>query len=99
MKFLKLIHNLISVFKTRLTKNNNDRKNTVQEHLQSNELEMKLALLIKNIEAVDLADLKQVEYKRINQETKNDLFSSYRLDFHTRTELKHFKNKYKSLLL
>ena len=99
MKFLKLIHNLISVFKTRLIKNNNDRENTVQQHLQSDELEIKLALLIKNIEAVDQADLKQVEYKRINHETKNDLFSSYRLDFHTRIELKHFKNKYKSLLL
>ena len=58
MKFLKLIHNLISVFKTRLTKNNNDRENTVQQHLQSDELEIKLALLIKNIEAVDQADLK-----------------------------------------
>ena len=98
MKFLVMIHNLISAFKTRLIKNNNDKKNIAQ-HPQSNKLEIKLALLIKDIEAVDQADLKQVEYKRINQEVKNDLFSSFRLDFHTRMELNSFKKKYKSLLL
>ena len=99
MKFQVLIRNLISTFKTKLIKNNNDKKNIIHQHPQSDELERKLALLIKDIEAVDPADLKQVEYKRMNQETKNDLFSSYRLDFHTRDELNHFKKKYKSLLL
>ena len=99
MKFLMLIHNLIGAFKTRLLKNNNDKENIINQHLQSNELQKKLALLIKDIEAVDQADLKQVEYKRMNQETKNDLFSSYRLDFHTRDELNRFKTKYRSIIL
>jgi len=80
-------------------KDNNEKENIVNQYLQSDELQIKLALLIKDIDAVDQADLKQVEYKRMNQETKNDLFSSYRLDFHTRDELNHFKKKYRSLLL
>jgi len=95
MKFLTSFHNLISAFKTRLVKNNNDE----QKDLQSDDLEKKLALLIKDIEAVDQADLKHVEYKRMNQEVKNDLFSSCRLDFPTRMELNSFKKKYQSLLL
>jgi hypothetical protein len=95
MKFLTPFHNLISAFKTRLVKNNNDE----QKDLQSDNLEKKLALLIKDIEAVDQADLKHVEYKRMNQEVKNDLFSSCRLDFPTRMELNSFKKKYQSLLL
>ena len=99
MKFLTPFNNLINVFITKLVKNNNDKENIVNQHLQREKLQIKLALLIKDIDAVDQADLKQVEYKRMNQETKNDLFSSYRLDFHTRDELNHFKTKYKSLLL
>jgi hypothetical protein len=95
MKFLTPFHNLISAFKTRLVKNNNDE----QKDLQSDDLEKKLALLIKDIEAVDQADLKHVEYKKMDKGTKNDLFSSYRLDFHTRDALNYFKKKYKSLLL
>ena len=99
MKFLTPFHNLINVIKTKLVKDNNEEKNIVNQHLQSDKLQIKLALLIKDIDAVDQVDLKQVEYKRMNQETKNDLFSSYRLDFHTRDELNHFKKKYRSLLL
>jgi len=99
MKFLTPLHNLINLIKTKLVKDNNKEENIVNQHLQSDELQIKLALLIKDIDAVDQADLKQVEYKRMNQETKNDLFSSYRLDFHTRDELNHFKKKYRSLLL
>ena len=99
MKFLTPFHNLINVIKTKLVKDNNEEKNIVNQHIQSDKLQIKLALLIKDIDAVDQADLKKVEYKRMNQETKNDLFSSYRLDFHTRNELNHFKRKYRSLLL
>ena len=97
MKFQMLIHNLINTFKTRLIKNNNN--NIIYQHPQSDKLERKLALLIKDIETVDRMDLKQVEFKRINQETENDLFSSCRLDFHTRDELNRFKTKYRSLIL
>jgi hypothetical protein len=99
MKFLKSFHNLINIIKTKLVKDNNEVENIVNQDLQSDELQIKLALLIKDIDAVDQSDLKQVEYKKMNQETKNDLFSSYRLDFHTRDELKRFKKKYESLLL
>ena len=99
MKFLTPFHNLISAFKTRLVKNNNDEQNIIHQHLQSDELEKKLALLIKDIDAVDQRDLKQVEYKRMDREIDNDLFTYYRLDFHTRDDLNHFKKKYKSLLL
>jgi hypothetical protein len=98
MKFLTPFHNLISAFKTRLVKNNND-EDIVHQDLQSDELRKKLALLIKDIEAVDQADLKHVEYKKMDKGTKNDLLSFYRLDFHTREALNHFKKKYKSLLL
>jgi hypothetical protein len=99
MKFQTPFYNLISAFKTRLVKNNNDEENTVHQNLQSDELEKKLALLIKNIEAVDQADLKDVEYKKVDRGEKNNLFSSHRLDFHTRDELNYFKKKYQSLLL
>jgi hypothetical protein len=99
MKFQTPFYNLISAFKTRLVKNNNDEENTVHQNLQSDELEKKLALLIKNIEAVDQADLKDVEYKKMDKREKNNLFSSHRLDFHTRDELNYFKKKYQSLLL
>ena len=98
MKFLTPFHNLISAFKTRLVQNNND-EDIVHQGLQSDELEKKLALLIKDIEAVNQADLKHVEYKKMDKGTKNDLLSFYRLDFHTRDVLNHFKKKYKSLLL
>ena len=98
-KFQMLIHNLVTAFKTRIIKNNKDEENIIHEHPQSDALERKLALLIKNIEAVDQVDLKQVEYKKIKQEVKNNLFPSFRLDFHTRIELDLFKKKYKSLLL
>ena len=98
MKFLTPFHNLISAFKTRLVKNNND-EDIVHQDLQSDELKKKLALLIKDIEAVDQADLKHVEYKKMDKGAKNNLFSSYRLDFPKRDELNCFKKKYKSLLL
>ncbi len=99
MKYLTSFHNLISAFKTRLVKKNNDKENIVHQDLQSDELEKKLALLIKDIEAVNQADLKHVEYKKMDKGINNDLFTYYRLDFHTRDELNHFKKKYRSLLL
>ena len=74
MKFLKSFHNLINIIKTKLVKDNNEVENIVNQDLQSDELQIKLALLIKDIDAVDQSDLKQVEYKKMNQETKNDPF-------------------------
>ena len=98
-KIMKYLNKLISVFKTRHEKKNNEKENIEHQDLQSDELERKLALLIKNIDGVDQEDLKQVEYKKLNKEISNDLFTSYRLDFHTRDELNKFKKKYSSLLL
>ena len=81
MKYLTPFHNLISAFKTRFVKNNNDEQNILHQDLQSDELEKKLALLIKDIETVNQADLKHVEYKKMDREINNDLFTYYRLDF------------------
>ena len=67
MKFLKPFHNLINVIKTKPVKHNNEMENIVNQHLQSDKLQIKLALLIKDIDAVDQADLKLVENKRMNQ--------------------------------
>ena len=41
----------------------------------------------------------ETEGKKIETEENNDLFISYRLDFHTRDELNKFKKKYNSLIL
>lgn len=96
---MKYLNKLISVFKTRLEKKRNEKENIEDQDLQSDELEKKLALLIKDIDVVDQVDLKKVEYKKMNKGISNDLFTSYRLDFHTRDELNNFKKKYNSLLL
>jgi len=98
IKLMIPFQNLISRFKIR-KKRKNDTNQKVNQNLQSNKLEKKLGLLIKNIKSVDQLDLKFVEYKKIDQEANNDLFTSYRLDFSTRDTLKHFKKKYQSLLL
>ena len=96
---MKYLNKIFSVFKTKLVKKSNEKKNNEHRELQSTRLEKKLALLIKDINVVDQVDLKQVNYKKIDKEISNDLFTSYRLDFHTRNELNHFKKKYSSLLL
>ena len=99
MKFITPFYNLINAFKIRFAKNTNAEQNIINKHLQSDELEKKLALLIKDIENVNKSDLKQVEYKKMERGSKIDLFTFYRLDFHTRDELYSFKKKYRSLLL
>ena len=67
--------------------------------LKSCDYEKKLALIIKNIDTVDYQDLKYVLRTKLDIREKSDLFSTYRLDFHTKDQLKIFKKKYKSLLL
>ncbi|SVE18992.1 uncharacterized protein METZ01_LOCUS471846, partial [marine metagenome] len=83
----------------KIFKTTNSKKIQKMYYPYSDELQKKLALLIKNIEAVDEEDLKGIEYKKIETEANNDLFISYRLDFHTRDELNEFKKKYNSLIL
>ena len=71
----------------------------IPKEFRSHEYEKKLALIIKNTETVDYDDLKNVECTKLDTRENSDLFSAYRLDFHSRDELKSFKIKYKSLLL
>ena len=96
---MKSLKQIINAFKIKLFKNKEEEQNIVYQHLQSNKLEKKLALLIKDFESVDQADLKDVEYKKMNTNTESDLFFTYRLDFHTRDKLYYFKKKYRSILL
>lgn len=78
--------------------NKNEQINEVSVKL-SDEYEKKLALIIKNIDEIDQKDLKNVEYKKIDSYESNDLFTSYRLDFHLRDDLNVFKKKYKNQIL
>ena len=74
-------------------------EDVITEEFRSNDYERKLALIVKNTEEVDNGDLKYVEITKLDTRDKNDLFSAYRLDFHTRDKLILFKKKYKSLIL
>ena len=74
-------------------------ENMIHQEFRSNDYERKLALIVKNTEEVDYTDLKYVEITKLDTRDKNDLFSAFRLDFHTRDKLILFKKKYKSLIL
>ena len=73
--------------------------NMIPQEFRSHDYERKLALIVKNTEEVDYTDLKYVEITKLDTRDKNDLFSAFRLDFHTRDKLILFKKKYKSLIL
>ena len=74
-------------------------ENKIPQEFRSHDYERKLALIITNTETVDYNDLKNIECTKLDTRENSDLFSAYRLDFHTRDELRSFKKKYKSLLL
>ena len=74
-------------------------ENKISQEFRSHDIERKLALIVKNTEEVDYTDLKYVEITKLDTRDKNDLFSAFRLDFHTRDKLILFKKKYKSLIL
>ena len=74
-------------------------ENVIPQEFRSHDYERKLALIVKNTEEVDYSDLKYVEITKLDTRDKNDLFSAYRLDFHTKDKLILFKKKYKSLIL
>ena len=99
MKSIREIIIYINSIITKLFKKNNSQAKLEKVYQRSNEFEKKLALLINDIDSVDKKDLKRVEYKKIDKKNEKDLFSSYRLDFHTRDELNLFKKKYKSLII
>ena len=67
--------------------------------LLSNEYQKKLALIIKNFEDIEKQDLKFVEHQKLGGKISDDLFTSYRLDFHSREALIRFKKKYKDHIL
>ena len=74
-------------------------EDVTSQEFRSNDYERKLGLIVKNTEEVDYSDLKYVEITKLDTRNKNDLFSAYRLDFHTKEKLILFKKKYKSLIL
>ena len=74
-------------------------ENKIPQEFRSHEFEKKLALIIKDTDSVDNNDLKYVVCTKLDTSKNNDLFSAYRLDFHTRAALDLFKKKYKSLIL
>ena len=74
-------------------------ENMIPQEFRSHDYERKLALIVKNTEEVEYRDLKYVEMTKLDSRDKNDLFSAFRLDFHTRDKLILFKKKYKSLIL
>ena len=71
----------------------------IPQEFRSHKFENKLALIIKDTESVENNNLKYVVSTKLDTSKNNDLFSAYRLDFHTRAALDLFKKKYKSLIL
>ena len=96
MKFRGFIKKYITNIVKSEKKNDED---VIPQEFRSNDYERKLALIVKNTEEVNYSDLKYVEITKLDTRDKNDLFSAYRLDFHTRDKLILFKKKYKSLIL
>ena len=96
MKFRGFIKEYITNIVKSEKKNDED---VIPQEFRSHDYERKLALIVKNTEEVDYSDLKYVEITKLDTRDKNDLFSAYRLDFHTRDKLILFKKKYKSLIL
>ena len=74
-------------------------EHTIPDNLRSRELEWKLALLVRNVDKVEDMDIQFVKITKINLGTKQDFYTSYRLDFDIRERLNQFKKKYKDILL
>ena len=94
------LRGFIKKYITKIVKS--EKKNdedVIPQEFRSHDYERKLALIVKNTQEVDYSDLKYVEITKLDTRDKNDLFSAYRLDFHTRDKLILFKKKYKSLIL
>ena len=96
MKFRGFIKKYIRNIVKSEKKNDED---VIPQEFRSHDYEKKLALIVTNTEEVDYSDLKYVEITKLDTRDKNDLFSAYRLDFHTRDKSILFKKKYKSLIL
>ena len=99
MNILKLIFEKFLYIKKVIFSKNVEIDTIISSEFKSHEFEKKLALIIKSKDTVEYTDLKNVDCTKLDTSNENDLFSAYRLDFHTRDELKLFKDKYKSLLI
>ena len=96
MKFIVFIKKIIiNIFKSEKKSD----VNMIPQEFRSHDYERKLALIVKSTEEVDYSYLKYVEITKLDTRIKNDLFSAYRLDFHTRDKLNLFKKKYQSIIL
>ena len=96
MKFIVFIKKIIiNIFKSEKKSD----VNMIPQEFRSHDYERKLALIVKSTEEVDYSDLKYIEITKLDTRKKNDLFSAYRLDFHTRDKLNLFKKKYQSIIL
>ena len=95
MKFIVFIKKIINIFKSEKKSD----ENMIPQEFRSHDYEIKLALIVKSTEEVDYSDLKYVKITKLDTRKKNDLFSAYRLDFHTRDKLNLFKKKYQSIIL
>ncbi len=92
-----MIQNISKLFN--LNDKNKTEEHTIPNNLRSKELEWKLALLVRNVDKVEEMDLQFVRMTKINMGTKQDFYTSYRLDFDVRGKLNQFKKKYKDILL
>ena len=99
MNILKLIFEKFLYIKKLIFSENVEIDTIISSEFKSHEFEKKLALIIKSKDTVEYTDLKNVDCTKLDTSNENDLFNAYRLDFHTRDELKLFKDKYKSLLI
>ena len=99
MKIILFLKEFINKNKKKVINKEKDSEIIIPKEFRSHEYEKKLALIIKNTETVDYNDLKNIECTKLDTRENSDLLSAYRLDFHTRDELRSFKKKYKSLLL
>jgi len=103
-KITEIKMRLKNIFESLFSSPSNNQKikkeETIKEEiLKSDELQKKLALLVSNISAIDQIDLKNIEYTKMNKSSEKDLFTSFRLDFHTKQELEEFKEKYHHIIL
>tara|TARA_B100000214_G_C23395082_1_gene368981 strand:+ start:176 stop:454 length:279 start_codon:yes stop_codon:yes gene_type:complete len=92
-----MIQNISKLFN--LNNKYKTEEHTIPDNLRSKELEWKLALLVRNVDSVEDIDLQFVKKTKINKGTKQDLYTSYRLDFDVREKLNQFKKKYRDILL
>ena len=99
MKTMTFLKEFVNKYKKKFINPEKDKEIIIPKEFRSHEYEKKLALIIKNTETVDYNDLRNIECTKLDTRENSDLFSAYRLDFHTRDELKSFKIKYKPLLL